>query len=166
VQVSAGFRRSSLDTAQVACETGRQPQEAAGFQPPQSVTKRDADALRRQLRDQIAAVIDTVIDLAIVELRIETHATLPPPESPPAVNLAPYLTIAQTAEYLQMSRRTIERLAHSGEIDATGKGRLRRVSRASINAYIERGRTGIARTSSTPQPVIVQLAGKRPKKRK
>lgn len=52
--------------------------------------------------------------------------------------------IADAARMLAMSKRTIERLIASGELDTVGTGQLRRIPDDSIVAYIERHRNEVA----------------------
>lgn len=69
----------------------------------------------------------------------------PAPQTPQRVaepqQLVPVLyTLHDAGRLLACSRSTVARLINIGELSAVGLGRMRRVHRESIDAYIERNR--------------------------
>lgn len=49
-----------------------------------------------------------------------------------------FLTVAEVAEQIRVSKMTVYRLVHSGEIEAIRVGRSFRVSEEAVRAYLER----------------------------
>lgn len=52
-----------------------------------------------------------------------------------------FLTVKEVATSLRVSRMTVYRLVHSGELAAVQVGRSYRVSERAVNAYLERSFT-------------------------
>lgn len=66
---------------------------------------------------------------------------LPPQRVADSEQVAPLqYKIEDTARLLALSRSTVDRLINRGELDTTGCGRLKRVTYASIIAYLDRHR--------------------------
>lgn len=49
-----------------------------------------------------------------------------------------YMTPDEVAEFLSVSRQTVYTLLDAGELDSIKMERMRRISRASLAAYLER----------------------------
>ncbi len=49
-----------------------------------------------------------------------------------------FLTVAEVAEQIRVSKMTVYRLVHSGEIEAIRVGRSFRVSEEAVRAYLEK----------------------------
>lgn len=49
-----------------------------------------------------------------------------------------FLTVAEVAEQIRVSKMTVYRLLHSGEIEAIRVGRSFRVSEEAVRAYLEK----------------------------
>ena len=48
-----------------------------------------------------------------------------------------FLTVAEVAEIMRVSKRTVYRLVHSGELPAVRVGRSFRVNETAVNEYLE-----------------------------
>lgn len=48
-----------------------------------------------------------------------------------------FLTVAEVAEIMRVSKMTVYRLVHSGELPAVRVGRSFRVNESSVNEYLE-----------------------------
>ena len=48
-----------------------------------------------------------------------------------------YLTVAEVAETMRVSRRTVDRLVHGGELPAVRVGRSFRVPQDALDAYLK-----------------------------
>lgn len=48
-----------------------------------------------------------------------------------------FLTVAEVAEIMRVSKMTVYRLVHSGELPAVRVGRSFRVNEAAVNEYLE-----------------------------
>ncbi|MCV2394855.1 helix-turn-helix domain-containing protein [Actinotalea sp. M2MS4P-6] len=53
-----------------------------------------------------------------------------------------YLTVAEVAEIMRVSKMTVYRLTKSGELPAVRVGRSYRVPQDALDAYLERSMTG------------------------
>ena len=61
------------------------------------------------------------------------------PERPEVVQ-APFLTVAEVAELMRVSKMTVYRLVHSGQLPAVRFGRSFRVQRNAVDDLIESAR--------------------------
>lgn len=66
-----------------------------------------------------------------------THHTAAAPLREPLL-----VKIAEAARLLAVDARTIRRLIARGELETTNEGKLRRVTMASVHAYVSRHRQG------------------------
>ena len=58
-----------------------------------------------------------------------------------------YLTVAEVAETMRVSRMTVYRLVHSGELPALRVGRSFRVPEDALEAYLAQATIGESKTS-------------------
>jgi excisionase family DNA binding protein len=61
------------------------------------------------------------------------------PDHPDVIN-APFLTVAEVAQRMRVSKMTVYRLVHSGELPAVRFGRSFRVQRAAVEDLIAAAR--------------------------
>jgi excisionase family DNA binding protein len=59
------------------------------------------------------------------------------PEQPPALGQVRFLTVAEVAAIMRVSKMTVYRLVHSGELPAVRVGRSFRVPEKAVHAYLE-----------------------------
>ena len=55
----------------------------------------------------------------------------------PALSEVRFLTVAEVAKVMRVSKMTVYRLVHSGELTAVRVGRSFRVPETAVNAYLE-----------------------------
>lgn len=55
----------------------------------------------------------------------------------PALSEVRFLTVAEVAKVMRVSKMTVYRLVHSGELPAVRVGRSFRVPETAVNAYLE-----------------------------
>lgn len=58
-------------------------------------------------------------------------------EKPPPLGQVRFLTVAEVAEIMRVSRMTVYRLVHSGELPAVRVGRSFRVPENAVHSYLE-----------------------------
>ncbi len=70
--------------------------------------------------------------------RAATRATSPDPAGPhdPALAEMRFFTVAEVAEVMRVSRMTVYRLVHSGELPAVRVGRSFRVPERAVHEYL------------------------------
>ena len=68
-----------------------------------------------------------------------------------------FLTVSEVAEVMRVSKMTVYRLVHSGELPAVRFGRSYRVPESAVQTYLHRLRRGIGRMA-TPVRVRRRLA--------
>jgi len=59
------------------------------------------------------------------------------PTQPPTLGQVRFLTVAEVAEIMRVSRMTVYRLVHSGELPAVRVGRSFRVPEKAVHSYLE-----------------------------
>jgi excisionase family DNA binding protein len=59
------------------------------------------------------------------------------PEVPPGLGQVKFLTIAEVASIMRVSKMTVYRLVHSGELPAVRVGRSFRVPEKAVHSYLE-----------------------------
>jgi excisionase family DNA binding protein len=60
-----------------------------------------------------------------------------PPEAPPGLGQVKFLTVAEVASIMRVSKMTVYRLVHSGELPAVRVGRSFRVPEKAVHGYLE-----------------------------
>jgi excisionase family DNA binding protein len=60
-----------------------------------------------------------------------------PPEAPAALGQVRFLTVAEVAAIMRVSKMTVYRLVHSGELPAVRVGRSFRVPEKAVHSYLE-----------------------------
>lgn len=58
-------------------------------------------------------------------------------QSPPTVEELRFLTVAEVARTMRVSKMTVYRLVHAGELPAARVGRSFRVAESDVHAYLE-----------------------------
>lgn len=58
-------------------------------------------------------------------------------QSPPTVDELRFLTVAEVARTMRVSKMTVYRLVHAGELPAARVGRSFRVAESDVHAYLE-----------------------------
>ncbi|MBP2322313.1 excisionase family DNA binding protein [Kibdelosporangium banguiense] len=61
----------------------------------------------------------------------------PTPISPTAINQVQFLTVAEVAKMMRVSKMTVYRLVHSGEMPAVRVGKSFRVPEKAVHTYLE-----------------------------
>jgi excisionase family DNA binding protein len=63
-----------------------------------------------------------------------------------------FLTVAEVALIMRVSKMTVYRLVHSGELEAIRVGRSFRVPEAAVNQYLRAARSSLGRLKLRPDP--------------
>ncbi|CAM06120.1 AlpA family transcriptional regulator [Saccharopolyspora erythraea NRRL 2338] len=61
----------------------------------------------------------------------------PSQQSPPGIGEVRFLTVAEVAKLMRVSKMTVYRLVHAGELPAARVGRSFRVAEKDVHAYLE-----------------------------
>lgn len=61
----------------------------------------------------------------------------PSQQSPSAIGQVQFLTVAEVAKVMRVSKMTVYRLVHAGELPAARVGRSFRVAERDVHAYLE-----------------------------
>lgn len=61
----------------------------------------------------------------------------PSQQPPPAIEQVRFLTVAEVAKLMRVSKMTVYRLVHAGELPAARVGRSFRVAEKDVHAYLE-----------------------------
>lgn len=59
------------------------------------------------------------------------------PAEPTAINQVQFLTVAEVAKMMRVSKMTVYRLVHSGELPAVRVGKSFRVPEKAVHTYLE-----------------------------
>ncbi|MGY1747613.1 helix-turn-helix domain-containing protein [Blastococcus sp. SYSU D00695] len=70
--------------------------------------------------------------------------TARPPVPQPSRPAVPFLTVAEVAAIMRVSKMTVYRLVHNGELAAVRVGRSFRVPEPAVRAYLAEARTDVA----------------------
>jgi excisionase family DNA binding protein len=81
----------------------------------------------------------TVDGLTLGDSAVDRPGPDRPPGEPGAVS-GPFLTVAEVARRMRVSKMTVYRLVHSGELPANRFGRTFRVQRGAVEELIEAAR--------------------------
>ncbi|RBY98149.1 excisionase [Blastococcus sp. TF02-8] len=71
-------------------------------------------------------------------------AQRPVPEQRPAPRAVSFLTVAEVAAIMRVSKMTVYRLVHGGELSAVRVGRSFRVPETAVREYLSEARTDVA----------------------
>jgi excisionase family DNA binding protein len=71
-------------------------------------------------------------------------ARRPSEERPAQRPVVSFLTVAEVAAIMRVSKMTVYRLVHGGELSAVRVGRSFRVPEPAVRAYLAEGRTDVA----------------------
>ncbi|GAA4620966.1 helix-turn-helix domain-containing protein [Saccharopolyspora hordei] len=61
----------------------------------------------------------------------------PSQQAPPGMGQVRFLTVAEVAKLMRVSKMTVYRLVHAGELPAARVGRSFRVAEKDVHAYLE-----------------------------
>jgi excisionase family DNA binding protein len=61
----------------------------------------------------------------------------PNQQAPPTIGQVQFLTVAEVAKVMRVSKMTVYRLVHAGELPAARVGRSFRVAERDVHAYLE-----------------------------
>ncbi|GAB3676041.1 helix-turn-helix domain-containing protein [Saccharopolyspora dendranthemae] len=61
----------------------------------------------------------------------------PGQQAPPSMGQVRFLTVAEVAKLMRVSKMTVYRLVHAGELPAARVGRSFRVAEKDVHAYLE-----------------------------
>lgn len=61
----------------------------------------------------------------------------PSQQAPPSMGQVRFLTVAEVAKLMRVSKMTVYRLVHAGELPAARVGRSFRVAEKDVHAYLE-----------------------------
>lgn len=61
----------------------------------------------------------------------------PSQQAPPAIGEVRFLTVAEVARVMRVSKMTVYRLVHAGELPAARVGRSFRVAESDVHSYLE-----------------------------
>ncbi|MEN3267398.1 MAG: hypothetical protein V7646_4292 [Pseudonocardia sp.] len=78
---------------------------------------------------------------------------------PPDMIGAPFLTVAEVAQRMRVSKMTVYRLVHSGELPAVRFGRSFRVQRAAVEELIRAARYEAGRAVLNAHPDAAAATG-------